>query len=493
MHPNSTPYSKSSFRRRCILAARGSRDLRKLDHRLADLLNQAATLQREESWYRSRLEKCRSDQHFNEAEMRKKIEDIRDHKLSKHRDIQNYTAQLTDEVRLRLNRELENSSFSWNLTLGPTVGRRQTYQLPNDFYTRLVAQEVLADLERLKEWRALDRKSTIRALKTALERVPDYSVLRLDISNFFASIPHETLKERLTRETNIASTTHELVSLLLEEFRKVNNLGQGASGVPQGVNFSSALAEVYMKDFDLRWSEHPAVAFYCRYVDDIIVLVDPDGDDASKVSEIIEKEISEEFSRLGLAINKRKTARINVCTQNTDESNWQFNYLGYSFHIRESETPSVVVALTQERLTRIKERIRLSFRSWKRSIHKAQKNSDPQKLSTAIESSNALLLKRLRFLAGNTKIPSSRGAVSIGIYFSNSAVTSAEQVRTLDSYLDGQLKANDPLIQRFFTSEKQKSRLSEISFMKAFKLRKFQLLSPREVKEISRCWKEKVK
>ncbi|MDK8676090.1 antiviral reverse transcriptase Drt3a [Corynebacterium tuberculostearicum] len=492
MQRNSTPYSKSSFRMRCILAARGSRDLRKLDNQLANLLTQAAALQRQESWYRSRLEKRRGDQQLDEAAIRKGIENTRTLKLEKHREIQNCTVQLSDKVRLKLNRELESSSFSWHLTLGPSVGRRQTYQIPNDFYTRLVAQEVLANLEEVREGKALDRKSTIRALKTTLERVPDYSILRLDVSKFFASIPHETLEEILSRETNIASTTRELVSLLLKEFSKVSAFEQDASGVPQGVNFSSALAEIYMNDFDSRWSEHPAVAFYCRYVDDIILVVDPDGEDASIVSEMIEKEILNDFSRLGLSINRRKTNRINVCTKDTDESKWKFNYLGYSFQIRKSETPSVVVTLTQERLARIKERIRLSFKSWKRSIRRAQKNNNSQKRLAAIESSNALLIKRLRFLAGNTKVPSSRGSVSVGIYFSNSAITSAEQIETLDSCFKEQRADNNPLIQRFFT-KKQKRRLDEISFIKAFELRKFQLLDPKEVQEISKCWKEKVK
>lgn len=478
---------------RCILAARGSNDLRKLDSHLANLLKQAAALQREESTYRSRLEKRKNAKQINEAATRKLIENTRDLKLEKHREIHNSTVKLSDEARLRLNCELENSTFSWNIAPGPTVGQRQTYQLPNNFYTRLVAQEVLADLEGIRKGRALDRKSTIRALKAALERVPDYSVLRLDIANFFGCIPHETLKDKLSHETSLASTTNELVSLLLEEFRKVSTSGQYSIGVPQGVNFSSALAEAYMNDFDLRWSEHPAVAFYCRYVDDIIVLVDPDGDDALKISEIIEKEIIRDFRRLGLATNSRKTDKIDVCTQNTNKSIWQFNYLGYSFQIRKSETPPVVVTLTEERLARIKKRIHLSFKSWKRSIRRAQKNSDPQKVSVAVESSNGLLLKRLRFLAGNTKIPSSRGTVSVGIYFSNSAITSPDQIHALDSYLDIQLSEHDLLIQKFFTNKKQRKRLDEISFTKAFNLRQFQIISPKEVKQISKCWKDKVK
>jgi len=373
------------------------------------------------------------------------------------------------------------------------VGRRQTYQIPNDFYTRLLAQEVIADLRRLKGGKQLDRMSTVRALKTALERVPNYSVLRLDITKFFESIPHMKLEEKISRESSLSATTQDLVALLLKEYRKVNTHGTKKVGVPQGVNFSSALAEAYMHDFDTRWSEHPGVAFYCRYVDDIIIIVDPDGKDALKLAVQMEKQIIRDLGRLGLTINKKKTDRIDVCTNNSDEQNWQFNYLGYSYLIRNSETPPIVVKLTPERLTRIKERIRLSFKSWRRSTRKAQKNNDRQKSLDAIKSSNALLLKRLRFLAGNTKIPSSQGTVSVGIYFSNSAITSTDQIQTLDSYLEYLLSENSELVQSFFTSTKQRQRLDNISFIEGFESKKFQILKPGEVKEISKCWKEKVK
>ncbi|KQY74356.1 hypothetical protein ASD13_12870 [Microbacterium sp. Root1433D1] len=95
-----------------------------------------------------------------------------------------------------------------------------------------------------------------------------------------------------------------------------------------------------------------------------------------------------------------------------------------------------------------------------------------------------MLLDRIRYLAGNTKLLNSKSNVAIGLYFSNSA---------LDENA-GELRELDVMIQEFCLlhgskmPDKLRSRIESISFVDMFHSRSFLRFNQKRVERIVSIW-----
>lgn len=96
----------------------------------------------------------------------------------------------------------------------------------------------------------------------------DYGI-KLDIHDFYGSLDHEMLAARLSNKIN-----DEYILSLIEQAinidRRVSISGEN-KGVPQGVSFSNALANIYLDEIDKKYKKRKD-SYYIRYVDDIILL-----------------------------------------------------------------------------------------------------------------------------------------------------------------------------------------------------------------------------
>jgi len=148
---------------------------------------------------------------------------------------------------------------------------------------------------------------------------PEYSCIRLDIRNYFNSIP----TQRLIRVIEKCFASYpELVSaltMLLQDTRIIENgalLDDYGKGVMAGMPLAPLLANLYLSDFDVR-----AVAWapaYGRYSDDLIFFCPPE--DVAGIYEKAEKSLTE----LGLALNEDKSRIV------PPGGKWEF--LGLSYH-----------------------------------------------------------------------------------------------------------------------------------------------------------------
>lgn len=107
----------------------------------------------------------------------------------------------------------------------------------------------------------------IKSIQQELKTAPsDSSFVRIDIQNYYPSIPHDILMSRVRSRIR----KKELVSLVNQAISTPT--GQNSSnilGVPQGLSISSILSSIYLALADDRFSK---LGFYRRYVDDILLI-----------------------------------------------------------------------------------------------------------------------------------------------------------------------------------------------------------------------------
>lgn len=191
-----------------------------------------------------------------------------------------------------------------------------------------------------------------------------------------------------------------------------------------------------------------------------------------------EEAITELLGELGLERNSAKDRRL--LTENDgshpplDISGKALDYLGYRF---EFSSKKLQTTLTENRVQLRMRRLSRAFEAW------AKADPDPASPNFARD---GLLLKRLRFLAGNARLDHSKSNVVVGIYFSNSALpTDALQLEEFDA-------AKNALVQRYRTRMRPDfaEQLEEISFVEGFKNRTFIRFKDGEMERVFSCWKD---
>ena len=165
----------------------------------------------------------------------------------------------------------------------------------------------------------------IRKIKKQIKGGGAEGYIKLDVANFYGSINHDILFEKVFSRNN----PKPFVSLLRRAVRNPTLSANYSSedrkgkrnevGVPQGLSISNILAEIYMQSFDLQIG--PACDFYNRFVDDILLLCPMDK------AEVIWKGI-----RVGLSDLKLEHSRDKSTTEGHAQSlNEAITFLGYCF------------------------------------------------------------------------------------------------------------------------------------------------------------------
>lgn len=190
-------------------------------------------------------------------------------------------------------------------------------------------------------------RNQVTALRTFYEEVfttrRSTFVAKLDVRDFFGSIPHEKLLALLNAQ-GLPSLWTELIEGFLRHSSK--------KGVLQGSPLSGVLSNLYLHSFD-QALEAAGVKFL-RYADDITLLSQSEAQ-LSKCIQIAQKELG----KRGLTLNEGKTLYFSHSSTQGDYLPLQpsFELLGFQFH------SDGTYAIREKTLERARQKIRRLFHS----------------------------------------------------------------------------------------------------------------------------------
>ena len=157
------------------------------------------------------------------------------------------------------------------------------------------------------------------AFRSVIQRYrSDYTCIRIDIKNYFNSIPIERMAVAL--EGAIPGDPMLVASIVRmlrknEVLEKDRIICDDSKGVMAGMPLSPLLANLYLKEFDRK--AEAWVPVYARYSDDMIFFCEPEQADA------LWRDIESELGAFGLLRNEEKSAIV------PPGESWEFLGLSY--------------------------------------------------------------------------------------------------------------------------------------------------------------------
>jgi hypothetical protein len=314
---------------------------------------------------------------------------------------------------------------------------------------------------------------------------PKY-IIRTDIKNFYESISHKILKQKIYQNNILDNFSKRLILKILKDFKNYSELNKG---IPRGIGISAYLSEVYMENIDNNIKSLPDVTYYARYVDDIIVIFTPNkqnekNDYLQQIQKIVQQE--------SLELNSEKTQEFDLTSPSKNQNDsktkkYTLEFLGYKYffnNIKKENQNRLIIGLSDRKKKKYIKKIRLAFKDYTKNSKYNEKKA------------RKLLVWRIRFLTENTRLLNAKKDILIGINFSNPLLNNNEDLKFLDRYLRRQIRYISPyfklLIQNdgYIDLDKLKNRLEKFSFEKGFKEKRFYKFTRKQLEETIKIWKD---
>lgn len=351
------------------------------------------------------------------------------------------------------------------------------YYFLEDIPQKLLLRKLNDNIKRIYKDEQANRKFIIHQVKTLLSETAPFWIIKTDIKAFYESIDRDRIFRKLK---NDAMLSYYSIFLLRKIFENQNIANH--SGLPRGLNISSSLSEIYMRNFDRTIQRHKDVYYYARFVDDIIVFLN-NKESATELFQSLNSIALEKG--VGLQINTSKTELLEGINfkilkkgYNKKPIHNNIEYLGYKFHLKDDESKrenKLLISIADRKIKKIKTRIVKSYVDY----------TNTQDFE--------LLKKRIKFLTGNYGISKSNDGsiLKAGIYFNYTHINDLEILKQLNIFhkkiiysrkgsLGGKLNLK--------LSNMQRDILKKHCFIAGFRKKTFNLFSYVEMGQIIKIW-----
>lgn len=344
--------------------------------------------------------------------------------------------------------------------------------LINDISKKNLLRKVKEEVSNTLKLKTANKHLITKQLKDLLEDSTPKYLIRIDIKSFVESIPQDKILKKI-EQTSLSQFSKKTIIQLINDFKKYSGC---EIGIPRGVCITSYLNELYIKDLDFIMKSKKEVIAYLRYVDDIIIAIDPNK--AKKDINFYLDEIRNYLlKQKQLKLNEKKTQLFKLNVHNVPLKEYKLDFLGYKYIFKSINNTETKIYLTDKRIKKILNRIDIAFKEY----YIQSKYNEKQ--------ARKLLVNRIRFLTENRKIlHKNKGhKINVGIYFSNPLLNEtclykldeylAKKINSLICY-EKLLKENGGHIDLL----KLKNRLYKFSFVEGFKKKKFFKISEQKAK-----------
>lgn len=401
-------FSEENFRKIYDLEKRKGNDLDSFFSVFSKIEKYTNDVKKWNSIYKE-FKKLRKEKKISKSKFEQKVLDLN----SRKKKSLNKREQEYAKVFNKISQEVSKNSFGIKLNLKTSKRLKDLYVIPSDSPNDFFAlKQMQINLERAYKVKQSNRKSIISSLKEVLDNNVSKCVIRTDIKSFYESISNNKLMDYIDNDALLTFKNKLLFKSLFDEYK---NLSRMPKGLPRGVGVSAYLAELYMKKLDTAIKLDDRVLFYARYVDDVVVVTLGDEDVAKNIFTKLKKQVSD----LDLEINWEKTT---IDPLNFDKSSTaQFEYLGYCFSHNEKQ--SLSISMSEKKIKKVKRRIERSINDFLFTAYKNRKKA------------SRMLLNRIRYLTGNTKLFGLKKNTLVGIYYSNNFINDFSCLDELDQFL----------------------------------------------------------
>ncbi len=362
---------------------------------------------------------------------------------------------LTKELE-KISDEITTGKYKFKIKEVSTKSTKKVFNVEKDACGFFAIKQLQFNLSKLYKVQQSNRYNIVKQLSNVLNDQFPKVIFRTDINNFYESIPIDKVLKKICSEHLLTSSSKSFIKQIIADYKKISTTSYG---VPRGIGISAYLSELYMRRFDYEIRHHSEIIFYARYVDDIIIIISPKP---NSDPEIIIDALKSDIASLELTINSLKTSTLSLL----QPKNCSFEYLGYTFSFG---TSGFSLSLSSNRLLKYKKRIDLTFQNY----HSTSKHNEKR--------SRKLLIKRIKFLTGNTRLLNNKKNALVGIYFSNSLITDSSCLTEIDKHLMNEVKK--------ITAPSLNRRLNTMSFKLGFDERRFHKFSSDDLAQIVKVWK----
>lgn len=297
------------------------------------------------------------------------------------------------------------------------------------------------ELQRIYKIKQPDRNVILKNVKLLLEDNIDKILVRGDIKSFFESIPRDKL---LSKICNSGFVSHRSIKLMKRMFYELSEKFDLKKGVPRGISFSSSLADIYLREIDLKVNQLDGVYFYQRYVDDIIIIAS--ATEATPTAEMLFNKVKHIFEEYKLELHSEEDGgKFMAKDLNYSQSeNIYFDYLGYNISM-DTKIADVHYKLKDTTIGKYIKKIDKVFEYYQKTarINPRKKYKEATPLKAKSQKKVCLhhrqplyrLYKLLGYLTCNYYLGGAKSNILSGIYFKHSMLTENGQLKDLDKKL----------------------------------------------------------